>query len=87
MTVVTPGFIALLHEISLALFSLLALMPRCLLMDVVHRVFIDFGKPLHCVVVDQFAIIEGVLPICMLLVVQSFGPLPSCQGRVTLTPP
>ena len=76
-----PGFIALLRKISLVLFGLLALVPRCFLVDVVHRVIIDFCKPLHCMLVDQLVIIiQGVLPIRLLLVVQSFGPLPSGQG-------
>ena len=77
----TPGFIALLRKISLALFGLLALVPRCFLVDVVHRVIIDFGQPLHCALVDHLAIIiQGVLPICLPLVVQGFCPLPSCQS-------
>ena len=53
----TPGFIALLRKISLALFGLLALVPRCFLVDVVRIVIIDFGKSLDCVLIAQFMIL------------------------------
>ena len=45
------------------------LVPRCFLVDVMHRVIIDFGKSLHCMLVDQFMVlIQGVLPVRLPLV-------------------
>ena len=55
--VVSPGFHALLHQVSLVLFGLLALMPWSLLVDVVQRVIVNLGQPLHCMLIDQLVII------------------------------
>ena len=55
--VFSPGFRTLLHQVTLVLFGLLTLMPWSLLVDVVQRVIVNLGQPLHCMLIDQLVII------------------------------
>lgn len=86
--VLGPGFGALLHQVTLVLFGVFALVSGSFFVDVVQRVFIDFGQSLDCMFVDQLmVIIQGGLPVSLLVIVQYSCPFPGCQGRVPLASP
>ena len=83
---VIPGFGALLHQVSLVLLRLLALVSRGLVMDVVLWVFVDLGQPLHCMLVHQLVIVvEDLLPLLKFVVLKLLGPLPRREGCISLS--
>ena len=82
-----PGFGALLDEVLLPLFGLLAWLPVCLGMQVVVLILENHLKALCCLKVDCFVVpVQCCLPAGLAPVMECISSLPCSQSGITLPP-
>lgn len=78
-----PGFCALSNQVLLVLLGLSAMVPWGFGMGVVVFVVNDLGQSGCSMLVDLTMItIEGGLPVGLVVVLQTGGSLPSCEGCI-----
>ena len=77
--VVSPLLAAPVHQLFFVLLGVFSLMPRCLLVHVVHVVCVDLAQAVDRMLVDELVVlIQGLLPFFLLGIVEGFGPFPCC---------